>query len=120
MPQPGTEEKARYVFIKTLEDPQNGWRAMIADRGVLGDDGISSLQNASKMSAAFNAIRIRHGVTMMNADQLAERLAVMAQEGLQMSVEQLTNAKGWVDRKNGIADPRQQAAPAAFVAPQRA
>lgn len=119
MSQLETEEKARYVFIRTLDDPQNGWRAMIADRDALGDDGIASLQNAAKLSGAFNALRIRNGVTMMNADQLNERLAVMAQEGLNLSAQQLGNAKGWVDKKNGVADPRRQAVPAAF-SPQRA
>ena len=67
-------QKARLEFIRTVE--KNGQvLAVIADRQVLGDDGITSFKQALN---AGQAPRVRAGVHVLTAAQLEERLPALS------------------------------------------
>jgi len=97
-----TEQKpVEYVFIKSIEH-QDGWVGMMADKAVLGENGVQALRS-SVMTGAFNQMRIRSGVHFMDEDRLAAAKNVQLAHGNTENIKQLSRALEVVQQKNGTA-----------------
>lgn len=97
-----TEQKpVEFAFIKSVQQG-NEWVAMMADKAVLGDSGVTALRSAV-MTGAFNQTRMRGGVHFMDEDRLTAAKTVQLAHGHTESVQQLTRALEVVQQKNGTA-----------------